>query len=206
MKTPKTPFPTTLFNAINSADVIICNGYEIDGFVYEKNAQNVDSIRLDCGEDVIGCLVDQKLLVNADGQASASSSEADQDHVEQMEMEFRVTKPMSAHHLRPSADAPNTALNLAQLTCLRSYAGGDFAHFTEIQTQIEFNSVLKNCGDGLLKFLMIELGDAEDCTTIQEAFDRISTTIKQLHEVGDKLSDLLEETNTESVPSQPSMG
>ena len=63
-----------------------------------------------------------------------------------------------------------------QCKILKYYADGDFSH---IQTEEE----LENCGDGLLKFLMLELSAEEDCEDEEEAYRRLNTVIKQLEEV-----------------------
>ncbi len=68
-----------------------------------------------------------------------------------------------------------TAFDQFQKTVLGSYANGEFAKIksTEVET----------CGDSLLKFLLIELSEAEDCDSAEEAIRRIDSAIRELNEV-----------------------
>lgn len=65
------------------------------------------------------------------------------------------------------------ALNDIQKTVLRQYCNGEFA---DISTYEE----LENCGDGLLRFLMVELSSEEDCTDLFTAAARIEAAQNQL--------------------------
>lgn len=55
--------------------------------------------------------------------------------------------------------------------------------YDEGQHLVETPNDVPTCGDGLLKFLMVELSDNEDCTTIEEAANRVRTAIEQLQKV-----------------------
>lgn len=80
---------TTLFNALASAGVVVCNGYEVDGQVF--NVPGV--VRLECGDDVITHLPDQVIEIDSDGQAAAVINEASEDD-DKVDLIFRVTAPM----------------------------------------------------------------------------------------------------------------
>lgn len=56
---------TTLVRAINAADTVICNNYEIDGFEFTPPGY----VRLQCGEDVIAVLKDGDIEIDQWGDA-----------------------------------------------------------------------------------------------------------------------------------------
>lgn len=80
-------------------------------------------------------------------------------------------------------EATEPVLNDAQLVVLKTYAGGDFAHLSEVKTKQELGEELEKCGDGLLRFLMVELASSEDCGSIEEANNRIYKAIRDLQTV-----------------------
>lgn len=64
-------------------------------------------------------------------------------------------------------------LNPFQRACVRTYAGGDFAH---VQNLDEAREV----GDTLFLFLMIELSSEEGCDCPEEAGRRLANAIADL--------------------------
>jgi hypothetical protein len=78
-------------------------------------------------------------------------------------------------------------LNKAQKTVLRIYENGEFAHLAQCKSADEFSDELENCGDGLLRFLMVELASSEDCDSIDTAADRVRSAMRQLTKVVDAL-------------------
>lgn len=44
-------------------------------------------------------------------------------------------------------------------------------------------SVVSQCGDGLLEFLLLELSEKEGCESFQEALDRLDTIQRQINQV-----------------------
>jgi hypothetical protein len=69
-------------------------------------------------------------------------------------------------------------LNDWQKAIARTYDGGDYAHFAE-QGEVS-DDQLDGCGDTLFEFLMLELFDAEDCGSLEEAVRRIESARRQL--------------------------
>lgn len=85
-------------------------------------------------------------------------------------------------------------LNAAQLAMLSAYAGGEFAHLSEsIQTPEDFQLALESCGNGLLRFLLVELGANEGSVDVATAIARVEAAIDQLHDVRDALLDIEEQ-------------
>jgi hypothetical protein len=70
-----------------------------------------------------------------------------------------------------------------QLFC-RVYAEGDFAY---LQEEAKWRECLDECSDGYLRFMLIELSTAEDCTSLSEAMRRMTRvnldTANFLHEL-----------------------
>lgn len=77
-------------------------------------------------------------------------------------------------------ESKTPVLNDAQNAVLETYANGDFAHLIECPTKEALDVELENCGDGLLRFLMVELADQEDCFGLEEAVRRIKSAIEDL--------------------------
>ncbi len=63
----------------------------------------------------------------------------------------------------------------------RTYCGGDFRDFTTM-TEIA-RSDLASCGDGLFRFLMIELSTEEGCNSRCEAIRRCESAVRDLGEI-----------------------
>jgi hypothetical protein len=87
----KKEIKTTLFTALKSSDVVICNGYEIDGFVYDEPGK----VRLECGEDVIATLSNQEIRLDEKGFSVAEVDDVEDDDLT-FDLEFKVLAPLSA--------------------------------------------------------------------------------------------------------------
>jgi hypothetical protein len=75
-------------------------------------------------------------------------------------------------------------MNEFQKKTCGAYAAGDYAWVPEEETAgNRLSEMLDNCGDGLFKFLMVELSDEEDCKTVETARQRIGTAIHELQEL-----------------------
>lgn len=79
----------------------------------------------------------------------------------------------------------------AQLLVLKSYAGGEFAYMAEPEqgalggltpAQVR-QALMDDCGDGLLRFLLVELSKVEDCDSLDTAVLRIDKACDDLREV-----------------------
>ena len=64
-----------------------------------------------------------------------------------------------------------------------NYEGGELAHILKAKSEADYMVGLANCGDGLFKFLVTELSEAEDCDSYETALKRLDTTIRQIREV-----------------------
>lgn len=69
------------------------------------------------------------------------------------------------------ASAENSFDEVQQMV-LANYDGGEFAGIEPAD--------VAECGDGLLKYLLVELSKAEDCDGPQAAISRLDTSIRQL--------------------------
>lgn len=69
-------------------------------------------------------------------------------------------------------------LNAWQRAIARTYDGGDYAYLCD-QAEIT-REELADCGDTLFVFLIIELGDQEDCDSDEEAIRRVARARDQL--------------------------
>lgn len=78
-------------------------------------------------------------------------------------------------------------INAAQAICLNAYNEGEFSHLLDAKTEEEFTIGYKECGDGLLSFLMVELSSKEDCESIDVAVRRVSSALTQLQDVANAL-------------------
>lgn len=65
-----------------------------------------------------------------------------------------------------------------QRAVARNYGDGDYAQFA-VGGAIS-DADLNQCGDTLFVFLMLELSDAEDCDSTEEAIRRIESARRQL--------------------------
>jgi hypothetical protein len=69
-------------------------------------------------------------------------------------------------------------LNDWQKAVARTYGDRDYAHF-DVDGAISDDD-LDQCGDTLFVFLMLELSDAEDCDSSEEAIRRMESARRQL--------------------------
>ena len=80
--------------------------------------------------------------------------------------------------------AKHRKMNKYQQLFCRTYADGEYSHLQEEPRWREF---LNDCGDGFLKFMLIELSTAEDCNSLSEAIRRTTRvnldTAAFLHEL-----------------------
>ena len=67
-------------------------------------------------------------------------------------------------------------MNRAQQIVAETYCGGELNRPDVMET-------LDNCGDGLFRFLMVELSDEEDCTDTDDAYNRVANAINQLEDL-----------------------
>lgn len=79
----------------------------------------------------------------------------------------------------------------AQILVINSYQEGEFSYMAEPEA-CELNgsspeqvrqALMDECGDGLLRFLLVELSKSEDCNSLDEAVRRIDKACDQLREV-----------------------
>lgn len=74
-------------------------------------------------------------------------------------------------------------LNKAQQVLAKTYADGDFAWVADEAPKCNaaaWNHELRHIGDTLFAFLMTELADSEDCTSVTEAARRVEEARDQL--------------------------
>lgn len=79
-------------------------------------------------------------------------------------------------------------LNDCQRAVARTYGDRDYAHF-DVDGAISDDD-LDQCGDTLFVFLMLELSDAEDCDSSEEAIRRMESARRQLDDAIDALEAL----------------
>jgi hypothetical protein len=77
-------------------------------------------------------------------------------------------------------------LNDWQKAVTRTYGDGDYRHF-EVTGKIS-DVDLERCGDTLFIFLMLELSDAEDCDSSDEAIRRLESARRQLDDAIDAVA------------------
>jgi hypothetical protein len=70
------------------------------------------------------------------------------------------------------ANTQNTGFDTIQAIVIQHYANGD--HLVALPSDVP------HCGDGLLKYLLVELSQSEDCGDIQTAVQRLDKSIEQL--------------------------
>jgi len=70
--------------------------------------------------------------------------------------------------------------NEIQQSILKAYQNGEFAYLCEPNAT---EKDLEKCGDGLLRFVIIEVSDSEDCDSAKEAYKRISRAADDLCDV-----------------------
>lgn len=71
-------------------------------------------------------------------------------------------------------------LNEAQILVLENHENGEFEHLKDATSQDDLDALLDECGDSLLRYLMAELADSNDCDDIPEAASRVERSISQL--------------------------
>lgn len=80
-----------------------------------------------------------------------------------------------------------TMLNNWQKTALSTYQRGNFGYLADFTSQGPFTAALGQCGDSLLRFIVSELSDGEDCASADEADRRIERAIDDMRAVLDAL-------------------
>lgn len=114
---------------------------------------------------------------------------------------LELDRAVAAGVLMPEPSPPQggagAVINEAQRLLLRHYEGGEFAHLIEELEAIDHGDPervlsmasgrVDECGDGLLRFLFVELSDNEDCDSLEEAVSRIDTALRQLAEVSARI-------------------
>lgn len=93
-------------------------------------------------------------------------------------------------------------LNAYQKAAASVYGGGDFVDLAEMEFKnfAEFRESLKDVGDTLFTFVMIELGLKEDCDSVEVARNRISSAVDDLNDVLEALSKIEDEPETRPGP------
>lgn len=80
---------TNLFNALNSAGKIVCDGFKVDHFAYDTPGV----VRLETTADVTVYLPDQIVDIDADGQCDCERLSSDESS-DMVSLEFRVSIPL----------------------------------------------------------------------------------------------------------------
>lgn len=78
-------------------------------------------------------------------------------------------------------DVPPQSFDKNQQLVLESYDCGAFAHISPAQ--------IKNCGDSLLIYLLVELSSQEDSLSLTEAVRRLDFTIEQVKQVRERIEE-----------------
>lgn len=92
------------------------------------------------------------------------------------------------------SEAP-VELNAFQRAVLTRYAMGEFEHLAEPMSQKAFDEELARSGDGLLRYLVVELATSEGCTDEAEALRRIETTLDEVHAMRGAIEELAEQAH-----------
>lgn len=71
-------------------------------------------------------------------------------------------------------------LSDAQRVLLECHEDGEFAHLLEAASEAAFDEAVRRCGDGLLRHLVAELSEAEDCEDLDVAVRRVEAAIDHL--------------------------
>lgn len=103
---------------------------------------------------------------------------------------------------QPPLIEPKALFNAAQEVLLKSYSTGDFEHILNFSSWNEVEVELSQCGDSLLRFLLVELSNSEDCTTVELGVERITSVIEDLEALSRNLLDSLSNEATVSDPFQ----
>lgn len=85
----------SLFYLLNTASIVVCNGYEIDSHTTQATA-NSQVMRIECddGDDFQAYLVDQPVELDEDGHAIGEDRNGDP-----LDFEFKKIVPMTADDL-----------------------------------------------------------------------------------------------------------
>lgn len=71
-----------------------------------------------------------------------------------------------------------------QALVLQYYCAGEYAYLADSALNAkELHNQLNSCGDGLLRFLLVELDPREDCDSFAEAQRRIRAAIDDMYGV-----------------------
>jgi hypothetical protein len=81
-----------------------------------------------------------------------------------------------------------------------THADGEFAYLLHCPNEEAWHSGIYTCGDGLLRFLLIDLSYREDCHCRIDAIARIETAIRQLNTVLE-IAGELPDWSTETPPA-----
>lgn len=88
---------------------------------------------------------------------------------------------------------------------LQAYDGGERVDLVDDLKAGQLDRVLRNCGDGLVRFLLVEISKSEGCMSVDEAVDRIAIAVKQLQSVQAHLEQVgLQEQHAAPVERQRS--
>lgn len=91
-------------------------------------------------------------------------------------MPSKATKPI----LPVSRPFP---LNEFQKAAFRSYGGGDYRHLIDIEDEKQFTAAFAEIDDTLFKYIVIDLGDATNCESLEMAQDRLLSAKDELDNV-----------------------
>ena len=68
-------------------------------------------------------------------------------------------------------------MNAFQRKACEVYGGGDYAHLVD---DIDWKTSAIGCGDTLFQFILIELSDAEDCSDLATACERMDSAQRDI--------------------------
>lgn len=128
-----------LFNAINRADIVVCGGYEIDGFDFSK----AGVVRLECGDDEIAVLKDQQVSIDEFGDCRVSDGDGCEVH-----LSFKVHAAMRATDLAESATLPEALIDQHLDRILRG-AGSALRHYSLPKSLDDMRAALRQAVSAL---------------------------------------------------------
>lgn len=88
-----------------------------------------------------------------------------------------------------SGEVSTDWLNPTQREVLNTYARGEFAYLAGSASEEAFNNSIDQCGDGLLKFLIVELSTGQDCVSGEEAVRRLESAQREVASAADSVAD-----------------
>lgn len=133
-------------------------------------------------EDATGCRWPETALTFTDAEGRVLKEAT-------TNVEFQMPRDLhevDAQHFDMTEVYP---LNPVQRRLLSTYDDGTFEHLTAPMSRMSMESELARCGDGLLRFLMVELSTQEDCTDTDEAMARVGRILEQVQGFESKLSE-----------------